>query len=75
MSHYATKHYDQAVNDFDAVLEHYTKNPRTAEATVYKGRSLVLLGKRDDGVKEFRQVMRDDPKSDQARMACDELKN
>jgi TolA-binding protein len=75
MIHYTAKSYDQAANDFDTVLEHYTRNSKTDEAMLYKGKSLVALGKRDDGVKEFRQLLKESPKSDPAKLACDELKN
>jgi len=75
MIHYTAKSFDQAANDFDTVLEHYTRNSKTDEAMLYKGKALVAVGKRDDGVKEFRQLLKESPKSDPAKLACEELKN
>jgi|KBSSwiStaDraftv2_1062776.scaffolds.fasta_scaffold221656_2 tol-pal system protein YbgF len=74
--HYQAKNYDQAATDFDNVLEHYTRNPKTDEAMLYKGRALMnLAGRRTDGANTFKQLLRESPKSDAAKSACDELKN
>jgi TolA-binding protein len=74
--HYQAKNYEQAVTDFDNVLEHYTRNPKTDEAMLYKGRALMnVAGRRTDGANTFKQLLRDSPKSDAAKSACDELKN
>jgi TolA-binding protein len=74
--HYQAKNYEQAVTDFDNVLEHYTRNPKTDEAMLYKGRALLMVpGRRTDGATTFKQLLHDSPKSDAARSACDELKN
>lgn len=76
MLHYGAKNYDQAVTDFDNVLEHYTRNNKTDEAMLYKGRALLMVpGRRTDGAATFKQLIRDSPKSDSAKAACDELKN
>jgi TolA-binding protein len=76
MIHFGAKNYEQAVTDFDNVLEHYTRNNKTDEAMLYKGRSLLMLpGRRTDGASTFKQLLRDSPKSDAAKSACDELKN
>lgn len=74
--HYQAKNYEQAVTDFDNVLEHYTRNPKTDEAMLYKGRALMnVAGRRTDGANTFKQLLRESPKSDAAKAACDELKN
>jgi tol-pal system protein YbgF len=74
--HYQAKNYEQAVTDFDNVLEHYTRNNKTDEAMLYKGRALLQVsGRRTDGAATFKQLLRDSPKSDSAKAACDELKN
>lgn len=76
MIHYGSKSYEQAVTDFDNVLEHYTRNPKTDDAMLYKGRALLMVqGRRTDGAATFKQLLRDSPKSDAAKAACDELKN
>jgi tol-pal system protein YbgF len=74
--HYQAKNYEQAVTDFDNVMEHYTRNNKTDEAMLYKGRALLMVaGRRTDGAATFKQLIRDSPKSDAAKAACDELKN
>jgi len=76
MVHYNQKNYEQAVKDFDDVLEHYTQNFKTEEAMLYKARSLVQIqGRRSEGATEYKQLIKEYPKSDNAKTACDELKN
>ncbi|MDE3165429.1 MAG: outer membrane protein assembly factor BamD [Acidobacteriota bacterium] len=76
MLDYQARKYDQAVTDFDNVLEHYTHNPKTDEAMLYKGRALMQIpGRRTEGATTFRQLLKDSPKTDPARAACEELKN
>src|SRR5262245_43296663 len=75
MIHYTGRNYDAAVQDFDAVLEHYIQNPKTEEAMLYKARSLVQIqGRKSEGAAEYKQLIKDYPKSDHAKTACDELK-
>jgi len=74
--HYQAKNYEQAVTDFDNVLEHYIRNPKTDEAMLYKGRALMnVSGRRTDGANTFKQLLKESPKSDAAKSACEELKN
>jgi len=74
--HYQAKNYEQAATDFDNVLEHYTRNPKTDDAMLYKGRALCnVSGRRTDCANTFKQLLRDSPKSDAAKAACEELKN
>ncbi len=74
--HYQAKNYEQAATDFDNVLEHYVRNPKTDDAMLYKGRALINLpGRRTDGANTFKQLVKESPKTDAARAACEELKN
>jgi TolA-binding protein len=75
MVHYTGKNFELAVKDFDAVLDHYNPNPKTSEAMLYKAKALVQLGRRTDGVNTFKELLKDDPKSEPGKLACDELKN
>lgn len=52
--HFFQKKYDEAVQDFDQVLETFPNNDKTADAHYMKGRSLVALGQRSEAAKEFR---------------------
>jgi TolA-binding protein len=69
------KNYDKALEAFSAVLTNYIANPKTPEARLYKGRALIRLGRRNEGVVEFRQLLKDDPKGEAAKMGCEELKD
>ena len=75
MIHYGQKNYDDAVKEFDMVLEKYPDNNKTAEALLYKGRALVKMpGHKTDGASEFMEVIKRFPKTDEAVQACTERK-
>ena len=73
--HAAQGDNEAAVQDFDAVLEKYPDNSKTADAMYAKGMALVKLGRRTDGADEFAQLIKDFPKSDLAVKACDQRKS
>jgi len=51
--HFFQKKYDEAVQDFDQVLETFPNNEKTPDAHYMKGRSLIALGQRAEARKEF----------------------
>jgi TolA-binding protein len=51
--HFFQKKYDEAVQDFDQVLETFPNNEKTPDAHFMKGRSLLQLGQRAEARKEF----------------------
>jgi tol-pal system protein YbgF len=69
------KDYDNAIKAFDAVLEQYQDNNKTAPAHLKKGESLVALGKRDAAAREFRDVISRYADSDAAPRAKADLKD
>jgi TolA-binding protein len=72
--HYSQGNYDDAVKEFDLVLEKYpSDNNKIPDALYYKGMSLTRLGKRTQGSEEFKKLLKDYPKSDYSRQACDQL--
>jgi tol-pal system protein YbgF len=74
--HYSQKNFDDAVREFDMVLEKYPDNNKTPESLLYKGRALAQMpGHKTEGANEFREVIKRFPRTDQARMACDDLKS
>ena len=75
MIHFVQAKYETAVMEFDMVLEKYPDNNKTADALLYKGRSLVKMpGHKTEGADEFMEVIRRFPKSDQSVQACTERK-
>jgi tol-pal system protein YbgF len=51
------KDYENAIQAFDAVLEHYSENSKTAAAHYKKGEALLALGRRDAAAREFRDIV------------------
>lgn len=74
--HYSQRDYENAANDFDAVLEKYPDNPKTPDAMYYKGMSLVRVpGRKTAAADEFTNLIKEYPGSDQAKLACNQLKD
>lgn len=72
--YYKKQDYPNALQAFDAVLEHYTDNPKTAGAHYWKGMTLLAMGKRDAAAKEFREILNKYSSSDVAPQARTELR-
>jgi tol-pal system protein YbgF len=75
--HYSQRQYETAANDFDTVLERYPdNNPKAADAMYYKGLSLLLVaGRKTDASEEFVNLIKTYPNTEQARQACNQLKD
>jgi TolA-binding protein len=73
--YYSQQVFDQALAAFDGVLERFPSNRKTLDARFMKGRTLVRLGRRDDGAAEFREIIRSSPASPQAARSRAELKD
>jgi tol-pal system protein YbgF len=69
------KDYENAIQAFDAVLEHYSENSKTAAAHYKKGEALLALGRRDAAAREFRDVATHFPDSDVAPRAKAQLRD
>ena len=69
--HFAQADYPTALQDFDAVLEKYSDNNKTADAWLYKGDTLVKMDRRTDAQKEYRDLILHFPK--EAARACPRL--
>ncbi|MGO9260507.1 MAG: tetratricopeptide repeat protein [Bryobacteraceae bacterium] len=67
--------YDNAVKDYDLVLEKYQDNRKTPDALFGKGQALVKLGRRTDANKEFQELLKRFPRNDLAPRACDQVKS
>jgi len=73
--YYRNKDYNNALQAFDAVLEHYSDNNKTADAHYMKGLSLLGLGRNDSAAREFRDVYTRYPDTDVAAQAKTRLKD
>ncbi len=72
--YYNQKSFDEAMKAFDAVLAS-PKNNKSLDARFMKGRTLVRLGEKSEGAREFRAVVQASPGSDIARRAQAELRD
>ena len=72
--YYRKGDYENAVPAFDALLEQYSENGKTADAHYMKGLSLRKMEKRDAAAKEFREVITKYPDSDLVANAKEQLK-
>jgi tol-pal system protein YbgF len=70
--YYSQKKYDDAAQAFDLVLEKYPENPKTRDAKLYKGMSLVALGKRSQAHGIFQDMEKRYPNTDAYARACAE---
>ncbi len=73
--HYSQADFENALGDFDAVLEKYPENNKTADALYMKGQTLVKMGQRTAAAKEYRDLLRRFPDSDMADKAKSQLKS
>ncbi|HEY7387275.1 MAG TPA: outer membrane protein assembly factor BamD [Bryobacteraceae bacterium] len=72
--HYSQADYDDAVKEFDLVLEKYpSDNNKIPDALYYKGMSLTRLGHRTQGAEEFKRLLKEFPNNDYSRQACSQL--
>ena len=71
---YNQKQFDAAAQAFDKVLEAYSRNSKTNDAHLMKGRALAELGQRSEAEKEFRALLSEAPNSDAAGRARSELR-
>ena len=72
--HYSQANYDDAVKEFDLMLEKYpSDNNKIPDALYYKGMSLTRLGHRTQGAEEFKKLLKEFPNNDYSRQACSQL--
>jgi tol-pal system protein YbgF len=72
--YYSQKKYDDAVQAFDMVLERFPENAKTRDAKLYKGMSLVALGKRSQAHGIFQDMEKQYPSTEAYTRACNEDK-
>lgn len=68
------KQFDDAVASYDRVLTNYPKSFKLAPARLRKGMALIELGQKTGAVREFREVVRRYPGTEEDRQARAKLK-
>jgi tol-pal system protein YbgF len=71
---YSQKNFDQAIGEYDKVLNNYPKSFKLAPARLKKGMALVELGQKTSGVRELREVVKRYPGTEEDRLARAKLK-
>ena len=71
---YKEGNFQEAVTNYDQVLQNFPSGNKAASAQLKKGLSLIELGKQEDGVVELRHVIQRYPKSPEAGQARDRLR-
>jgi tol-pal system protein YbgF len=72
---YRNGNYQQAVQDYDKVLEQYPSGNKAAAAQLKKGYALLQLDQRPAGIRELRSLIARYPKSIEAQQARDRLQS
>jgi tol-pal system protein YbgF len=70
---YRQKNYEDAVKDYNAVLEQFSGSPKAAAAQLHKGLALIALSRRDAGVHELRTLIQRHPQTPEAQQAREKL--
>lgn len=72
---YAQKNYQDAVQQYDKVINSYPKSFKIQSAHYKKGVALLELGQKSSGVKELREVVKRYPGTPEERLARAKLKD
>ncbi len=72
--YYAQKQYEDAVAAYDKVLQNYPKSFKQAPARLKRGVALVELGQKAAAIREFREVIRRFPGTEEERRARAKLR-
>ena len=66
---YRQKDYEEAVKNYDLVLEQFSGNAKAATAQLHKGLALIAMSKRDAGTHELRSLIQRHPQTPEAAQA------
>ena len=72
---YRQGNYQQAVQDYDKVLEQYPSGNKASAAQLKKGYALINLDQKDAGIRELRALVARYPRSLEAQQARDRLRS
>lgn len=72
---YAQGNYAEAISAYDNVITGYPRSSKVAPAMLEKGRALIRIKKTANAQREFRELMRRFPGSDEAKKAEDDLRS
>jgi tol-pal system protein YbgF len=71
---YRQGNFQDAIKNYDQVIQNFPGGNKAASAELKKGMSLAQLGQKDDAVKQFRHVLQRYPKTNEALQAREQLR-
>jgi len=71
---YRQNNFQDAVKNYDQVVQNFAGGNKAASAQLKKGMALVQLGQKDDGISELRHVVQRYPHAPEAAQARDQLR-
>jgi len=71
---YKQKNYQQAITEYDKVINNYPKSFKLAPARLHRGMAMIELGQKASGIRDLREVTRLFPGSEEDRYARARLK-
>ncbi len=71
---YRQQNYQEAVKNYDLVLQNFPSGNKAASAQLKKGLALLELGQKQDGIDELRHVIQRYPRSNEALQAKERLR-
>jgi tol-pal system protein YbgF len=71
---FSQKKYREAIGQFDAVVNRYPKSDKVPGALLKKGYAYINVGERAQGVVQLQYVLHEHPKSQEATLARQKLK-
>jgi tol-pal system protein YbgF len=71
---YVQKQYREAIGEYDKVLDNYPKSFKLAAARLKKGMALQELGQKTAAIREYREVVRRHPATEEERRARAKLR-
>lgn len=72
-SYYRQKRFQDAIREFDHVVNQYPNSDKVASALLRKGYAYIELGEQSKGVVQLQNVIRRYPRSDEANLARQQL--
>lgn len=70
---YRAGHYEDAIKNYDRVIEQFPDNSKVAVSHLHKGQALIALKQNDAGVRELRALIQRYPNSPEAMQARSKL--
>lgn len=72
--YYRQKNYQQAIAEYDKVINNYPNNFKLAPARLHRATAMLALGQKSSGIRELREIVKLFPGSEEERYARAQLK-